>query len=145
MLTFKKNWLWKYNRWCEGKVASKDNVHYSKTICPYFWGSIWNLVGMPSAWLFVFYAVGCIPSTFVVGLLDLSPHLKGTGFIGLTIIAILGWLIILLFTLLFCVCVVMVQEVNKKRKHKTEKKPSVIKEYIKAKKNKFCPMIEFED
>jgi len=145
MLTFKKNWLWKYNCWCHDLFASKDNVHYSKTICPYFWGSVWNLVGMPSVWVVIFYLVGYLPSMFVVNLLELSSPLKGTGLLGLTIMAIVGWIIILLFVLFVCTCVHLTQKFNKKRKPKTNNKPSVIKEFIKAKKNKFCPMIEFKD
>lgn len=145
MLTFKKNWLWKYNNWCDGKLASKDNVHCSKTICPYFWGSVWNLVGMPSVWLLIFYVIGYMPSIFVVGLLDLSSHLKGTGFLGLTTMVIVGWIIISILFLCLYKCAIMVEKFNKKRKPKINKKPSVIKEFIKAKKNKFCPMIKFED
>ena len=145
MLTFKKNWLWKYNNWCNGKFASKWNVHYSKTICPYFWGSVWNLFGMPSVWVLIFYGVGSLPSAFVVKLLDLSSPLKGTGFLGLTIAAIVGWIILFMFFGFVQLCVALCKKINNKGKPKTNNKPSVIKEYIKAKKNKFCPMIEFED
>ena len=148
MLTFKKNWLYKYNEWCTGNWATRYNVHKSNTLCDYFWGSIWNLVVVNIWYIFLFHIIGMAFSIPLLasGVLDKFFILKG--FSGLYISIGFGYLSAALVVGVSMTYTFLIEPFLQKRKSKKEKvesKPSVAVEYAKAVKSKVCPLIKFED
>lgn len=151
MLTFKKNWLWKYNRWCDGMVFTRDGVHNANTLCSYFWGSVYNLIGFPFSCIIMTHTLGFVMGAPLgaLGLWEVINNFAGEGsWLGFYLNIILGYLWIGLICLLVWAYIVLLLKPIKrvfKKKSTLENKPSVVKEFLKAKKEKVCPMIEFED
>ncbi|CAM0062244.1 membrane protein [Vibrio phage K406] len=141
MITFKKNWLYKYNAWCDGNFATIDDVNGCKSICPYFWCSMWNLFGTFSVYLLLAHLPALAGA-------NLAKYLLGESFTGLTALYSsvgLGY-VVLAAILGLCVGIgVSVHYISNITKNRQEKKPSVVVEYLKAKKSKICPMIKWED
>lgn len=138
--------LWRHT---EYKVKSKN------TLCSYFWFTVWNLFVISfitSAIIFVFYMVGY----------GVNEETTKYGYDAL-LIPYIGNIIIPFLGLIFVACVVSValsltgivyyihtgfikfQNREKPHKDKKSKQPGLISSYIKAKKEKFCPIIEFKD
>lgn len=151
MLKFKKNWLWKYNRWCDDKVFTKGNVHKASTLCSYFWGSVYNLIGFPFMCILMFHVIGFISGAPLgaAGLWSVMYSFAKEGsWLGIYLNVILGYLTIVLVCLMLWVYIVFLHDSLKrvfKKKPYSENKPSVVKEFLKAKKEKVCPLIKFED
>lgn len=115
-----------------------DEWNISSSLCVYFWQVVFRL----------FTGVG-------LGLLVLSPFFSWTLIIlDLTFSSILGALLTVmgllvtfaapfLGTLFVVVCVGEFIKNKLPRREYKEKEPNLIVEYIKAKKNKVCPIIEF--
>jgi hypothetical protein len=151
MLTFKKNWLYKYNEWCTGNWATRDNVHESKTLCPYFWGSIWNVIVVNIWYIFMFHAIGAICSLPLMEILERFFTMKGWSglYIGVVSGYALATCVIFLIIVLVKSYIFLIESFLQKRKdreeRKVETKPSVVVEYMKSVKSKVCPLIKFED
>lgn len=141
MLVFKKNWLYKYNNWCSGNFATIDNVNDSKSICPYFWKSLWNLLGTNMIYIILAH----VPSVMGIWItkVDLFNNLSGIGLLYTSLVV--GYLCMILFFLCIFCCVIVQDNVKKLFKSKGEKSNNIVIEYIKAKKSKICPMIKWED
>lgn len=132
-------------------------------LCPYFWKLVLAVITLPItsvsflgrcrsfgdrfAWLvaaffieLVIFAVG-LPFSIWLGFISADNQINwhdffianGMGIAGCAAIALIGYL-----------C-----EMLSKRNYKTakvkEKQPNILVEFVKAKKNKHCPMIEWED
>lgn len=132
-------------------------------LCPYFWKLVLAVITLPItsvsllgrcrsfgerfSWLFaaafiegIIFAVGLLLS-MMFGLISSTSKVNwheflianGMGIAGCAAIALIGYL-----------C-----EMLSKRNYKTakvkEKQPNILVEFVKAKKNKHCPMIEWED
>ncbi|CAH9014588.1 conserved hypothetical protein [Vibrio phage 424E50-1] len=158
MLKFKKGLLYKYNTWCNGNLFTKDYVNKSKSICPYFWGSVWNVLFVNTLYLIIVTVAGLMISLLPVEGLGLFKEWVGEQgtllyfvksvfigvttfitFIGTVVSVVYVWIAFLLPT---------VSKLVRKYKTKGEsapKKPNLLVEWVKAKKNKVCPMIEWED
>lgn len=148
MLEFKRSgnwgWLWKYNDWCDNKALTIDWVNDSKSLCPYFWKSLWNLIVPPVVYLVVIIGMGAIfgsmffeePKETALPLLVVA---------GYTFIGTLVGLLYVYFT--FChESVVEYLDKRKSEKQKEEdKEPNLLLEWVKAKKEKVCPMIKWVD
>ena len=120
MITIKRtSWHYRLNNKMDINVE-----HYGMNLCKYFWTTVWN--------------------TLLMLLLALS---------ALTLFGVLVYLLIteiplaILFTL-FAACIVFpataIHYFRKIFPNTTIPTPNLIKEYIKAKKEKYCPMITFE-
>lgn len=149
MLKFKKNWLYRYNDWCDDNLWTIDDVTRSKTLCSYFWGSFWNLVVTNTLYVMISVAVGAIIGYSLLG----EGMIPYDGLLGGLLHILVGWALLLSFLLMFTLAVyswVTVSGIVKSKIKPTERnsKPTqlgLIGEWVKAKKNKVCPMIEFED
>lgn len=141
MITFKKNWLYRYNKWCTGNPLTIDYVNDSKSICLYFWKSLWNVLVVNLLYLVFAHfpaAAGVkIVDKLAEGSLSGLPMFYAALGVGYLILigAICG---ILGFGYLYTV-------ITDKIEGDKNSKPSVVVEYLRAKKNKICPMIKWED
>ncbi|UUW39770.1 hypothetical protein VP14_083 [Vibrio phage VPMCC14] len=141
MLVFKKNWLYKYNEWCSGNFATLDNVNDSKSICPYFWKSLWNLFGTNTIYLLLAH-VPLVAGMWISNT-EMFSGLKG---LALTYTALLvGYILLILFFFVILGFVVLQEKLSNKIKSVGTPSNNVVVEYIKAKKSKICPMIKWED
>lgn len=148
MLKFKKNWLYRYNDWCDGNLWTLDNVTENKTLCSYFWGSFWNLVMTNLLYVFISSGVGAI-----IGYSVLSEGvIPYDGFLGGVLHVLSGWGLFIgflfVFTLFIYLWMISWEFIKGKvspSKEEDETKLGLVSEWVKAKKNKVCPMIEFED
>lgn len=141
MLVFKKNWLYKYNKWCSGNFATIDNVNDSKSICPYFWKSLWNLFGTN----FIYILLAHVPAVCGVWIKNLEMFDGVGGFSLLYSSLVVGYICMFIFFLCIVSCVIIQDNITKLSKSKKEQNNNVVIEYIKAKKSKICPMIKWED
>ncbi|AOQ26809.1 hypothetical protein [Vibrio phage S4-7] len=148
MLKFKKNWLYRYNDWCDGNVWTLDNVTENKTLCGYFWGSFWNLVMANLLYVFISSGVGAIIGYSVLSE-GIIPY---DGLLGGVLHVLSGWglfigflLIFTLFIYLWTVSWEFIKSKVNTSKEEDETKLSLVSEWVKAKKSKVCPLIKFED
>lgn len=138
---------WHY-RLLTGEIFGIEGINswnVSSSLCLYFWqvvfALLWKGVALFFLIPFVINALLIMPMTFILGWITTGVMLQGdTGLTKLVIelIVIIGcvitWAGLSLYTFL---------------KDKTdlagvvEKEPNLFVEYIKAKKNKLCPIIEF--
>ena len=141
MITFKKNWLYRYNEWCDGNLYTFDKVNDSRSICTYFWKSLWNLLGVN----LIYVIIAHTPSLCGVWVTEFNV-LEGLGGFSLFYIALLvGYVSLLAFILAATGIVLGCKYITSLFKSGKEGKSSVVIEYVKAKKAKICPMIEWED
>jgi hypothetical protein len=156
----KSSWHYKLNNWYTYGVP--------RNLCGYFWRTVWYTITVPiTLILFIPYWLLCsvdvvdtdkekitevYPQALIIDMIvfvmfcmirmwfNLSMEAKGFSAIAL-IFGILGWVIA--FGILISS---MVSSYQKKHKTKQkEKRPNILIEYIKAKKNKYCPIIEWEE
>lgn len=146
MLKFKKNWLYRYNDWCDSNLWTIDDVTRSKTLCSYFWGSVWNVLVTNILYVLITCAIGAI-----IGYSALSEGMVPfEGVVGVILHILSGWGLFLGFILSFVVAVYVWHLIGEflSGKFKTPnkvKQNNIVIEWVKAKKNKICPLIEFED
>lgn len=139
--------LWRHPKW---KVESK------KTLCSYFWFTVWNLVFIS------FFAVTIIAVFYMVGLnanLEFIKHgynAFSIPYIGHIIVFIIGIVFVaIIVALAFSIIGAIYFASFLKNKYSNyrdsqkannqQKQPGLVSSYIKAKKEKFCPIIEFKD
>jgi hypothetical protein len=135
-------------------------------LCPYFWKLVLAIVTLPITVFSFFpfvknkYFEERFAPLFIIAFCELF-----TAAIGLLVSTMFGWVDpngpvnlkdlgianavgLSVFAIVAVVCYIEQSISSKKKDSKSivkEKKPSIIIEYIKAKKNKHCPMIEWED
>lgn len=156
MITFSKSsWVYKFNNFINDEVSGSVNANGSKSLCPYFWLTLWN-VFISLVWAVLCFLVSSVLGDSVlekvfsidVGISDLYwSWLVGI----LTIVLVFG------FVVLFAVILYLTGEIFKYSKHKvstfkgkntkdnTSCKPNLLLEWLRAKKEKVCPMIEFKE
>lgn len=145
MLTFKKNWLYRYNEWSTGNLFTLDHVTNYKSLCSYFWGSVWNLLGAPFLLMFLTIVLSLLGNLILVLPFDLYVFEKGTlsNFFYLIATGISTWA--LLFLLIWSYIAFIHSKVVQLFNKSGNKEPNLLVEYVKAKKSKICPLIKFED
>ena len=153
MITFKKNsWHYRFNKWvAKSESGPWINVTGCKSICPYFWDTVWNII-----WVFIFTVIlYLILSMLGASVLSVEyPTFEDFSWlwlVGLGTIVVLA--LVCLIVVLVCYFSVeytkkgynKVFSENKEGESEEYKEPNVFIEWIKAKKAKVCPMIEFKD
>lgn len=144
MKVSRNSWHFRFNK--EVGEAFGMGAYPGKTLCSYFWGTIWNMVVMcfVAVLVWVFLVLMGIPVFAAFGINNLSIFLTAT----LYPIAGMG--------LVACVCCIgagiiwlsdYLQDKRWQRQEAREqagivKRPNLVVEYIKAKKQKVCPIIE---
>lgn len=141
MLTFKKNWIYKYNEWCKGNLFTIDNVNDSKSICPYFWKTLWNLLAVNMLYI----SVSHFPAVAGVWILQLETFENLEGWVAFYSFVVAGYLAIVAFIIGLLLIAVIMEICSRIKERNAGKQSSVFVEYIKAKKSKICPMIKWED
>lgn len=144
MLTFKKGLLYKYNKWCNGNLFTRDYVNESKSICPYFWGSVWNVVFVNTFYLTMLIVLGLLFSVIPVELLGLFTGWVGdqgtwlyfvkSVLVGVSTVLTIGAIFVPVDMWVAFLC---------KFERKLKSADTVV-EWVKATKNKVCPMIQWE-
>ncbi len=145
-----KNWIYRYNEWCNDKPFTIDNVNDEKIICSCFWKSMWNIVGVNILHIIIFMSFGLAVGSWSV---DTIMAFVGNTTVSLVFAAIVGWAILFLLIAIVISLAWILHEVRSKcLKSRAEKveievdtQSSLIVEFFKAKKAKFCPMIEWVD
>ncbi|ADX87986.1 hypothetical protein [Vibrio phage JSF13] len=140
MLVFKKNWIYRYNEWCHGNMFTIGNVNDSKSICSYFWKTMWNLVPVN----LMYSMIAHTPAVAGLWLKKFEYFDKLTGLPALYTFLVAGYLSLAAFGLIL-VGLAIIQSKFENRKQNSDKSPNLVIEYIKTKKSKICPMIEWED
>ncbi len=155
-----KSWLFKYNK-AVGSGNLFINAIHCKSVCAYFWSSIWNIC-MGSLALLIAYLVLTALGGAVMKLSFLSsiPALSG---LHVSLLFIPGILAIALFLAWACLVIFGVAAIEDLFKNFIDnrsepkqfdengeeivkhKEPNIFIEWLKAKKNKHCPLIHFED
>lgn len=137
MITFKKKSLhYKFNNLVKGIDFCADATH-CKSLCSYFWSTIYNLIAMtltPFVMFTIFTLYGCVIASLLWSL-DAQP-------IDLTYLWLVGVVGIAATLAAFLVPSLII---DKCKEESPDKEPSVVREWVKAKKAKVCPMIKFED
>lgn len=129
--------VWDGKEWFDSRLESSDLCTYVRTLCLY----------LPL--LLLWYTVALIgPPVLLIIVPLLFVGLKGT---------LIGWGVFLgaiaAFALIaFLACLLedyrverRLREYRKQEVEEKEKPPSLIKEWIKAKKSKVCPLVEFTE
>lgn len=156
MITFSKNsWHYKFNKFFKYKDAPFIDNTDCKSICPYFWGTVWNL-----AWVVIFSSLVWVILTLAGGgvvkqlgiltsLVENPYQLFWLWLLGaIPVVIVVGTL----FSAVLCVSysytfikdkTSKVFSKNNEESYNTE--PNILIEWVKAKKAKICPMIEFKE
>lgn len=120
----------------------------SKSLCLYFWQVVWGIVfwWVITPVLAVVVAVlvfGCLPLAVGTFLLDLIDYIKtGSKWLDAIRATGLGYLFFLTFFALLA-GFAYYRKVRSRQKLKFKKEENLFVSYIKAKKQKICPIIEF--
>ncbi|WXB47761.1 membrane protein [Vibrio phage VB_VaC_TDDLMA] len=155
-----KSWLFKYNK-AVGRGNLFINAIHCKSVCAYFWSSVWNIC-MGSLALLIAYLVLTALGGAVMKLSFLAsiPALSGLHVSLLFIPGILSILVFLIYVFIvifgFTVITDLFKKLSTKRTEPKQfdengeeivkhKEPNIFIEWLKAKKNKHCPIIHFED
>ena len=120
-------------------IISKSSIHYkfvskvfyfpSKSLCVYFWQVVWSF----------FMLILVVPTLTILGTVImflplLNPFVSGikipAAFIGCVEI----WILLLVW-----------QDLRKELYPPKQRKPTIVGEFIRAKKQKICPRLIFED
>lgn len=116
------------------KLNDKFYVGVSfRSICTYFWGTVFSsfMVG-------VFFPVATllILSTLLLPIITIFvPSLINTALVGAIVVGAIADVIILSHVINYAL----------KKYRKKERKPTLVGEYISAKKQKVCPLVEYVD
>ena len=159
--------------WLIKSTFGKENYDLPKSLCTFFWTLVGALALQPFCWMFtllnlrkkspeygISFHSGIIVS-ICIGLLGFLPIFKSAGmdftFVNfLTAYGLGALLTVILFSLAIFIAwlIDLIQTGYRKlfpRKSnlfdeaKSEKKPNVLWEFIKAKKQKVCPIIQYEE
>lgn len=143
--------------WHYRLVTWNDTENAPRTLCPYFWKGVWNALLSLSVMFFIIFA------GWGVGV-DLATWLFAKCGVALTTIAgivpgiIVGWLLIasalgIIFTISYGIHKFFSNRKERKeeaeweaRKNGTYVKPepNIIWAFVKSRKQKYCPMLEFK-
>ena len=152
MITFKRNsWHYKFNSWLEKQSSGPWlDATDCKSICPYFWCTLWNIT-WTLLFILVFFFIATLAgatslSMETISALDFSwLWLAGVG----VVTSIFGiFLLVAVGTyLIFDLTKNVLSKIFSQKGDATQedKEPSVVVEWVKAKKAKICPMIEFKE
>ena len=146
-----KSWHYRFNVWRTNTWKTRRK----NTLCSYFWFTVINMAFISSA------VAVCVGLVYMLGY-GFHEELLKYGYDFLSFPYYTGHLIVLLLGCLLILCVVLVAlvfltvgwnvkllfdksiDLLNKRSNK-EKEPGLVMSYIKAKKSKICPIIEFKD
>lgn len=154
MLQIKRSsWHWKLNHYVWGERVDDTYTMWggepqsmSHSLCPYFWGLILAIIGVPFV---AFYRkvggsiiLGSILSgvavMFIIALYFIFTKVGATIFI-------VGSLAFFGFAVLLSISVSEPSEREYKHKEKKKKEPSMTWQMMKGIKNRYCPMIQVVD
>lgn len=154
MITFSKNsWHYKFNDFLEYKEVPWATATDCKSLCAYFWSTVWNmawtLILMSVVWL-IFTLLGAVLLEKFATVSPLSED--WVQLLWVWVVGFLGVVLGLGGIFLFARCVVLpwvfVKENTGKifnAENNIDKQPNIFVEWVKAKKAKVCPMIEFKE
>tara|TARA_B100001105_G_C22334864_1_gene418582 strand:- start:212 stop:673 length:462 start_codon:yes stop_codon:yes gene_type:complete len=153
MITFsKKSWHYKFNEFFEYKDGPWLDARDCKSICTYFWSTVWNM-----AWSVLILGILYI-LTLLVGAAALDGCL-GVNVSELPLWYLYVWLVgivtlVIVFTISFVTFFGVFTGYDKltdkiknrnSDENNVDKQPNIFVEWVKAKKSKVCPMIEFKE
>ena len=145
------------NSWHYKMVTYNDGPYTTlpMTVCGYFWAVVWAIVKRVGSILRIVsvvslfaFAIGSVFNFIFVGVQDgqgafqLVSLVTGAFIIiVMTIGAVLGFIIFLIAGI--HILILHMIACRKYPKKKVDKKPNLVVEYLKAKKNKVCPLVEY--
>ena len=150
MITFnKKSWHYKFNKWATKQTSGPwINAIYCESICPYFWSTLWNITWVLILAL-IFYSISSIAGATFLNMTEVSSvDLSWLWLVGVGGIACVVALFLLVAVSVYFILEgkkKVVSKVFSKKEDGKTKEPNVFIEWLKAKKDKVCPMIEFKD
>lgn len=167
-MKIKKNsfWFWLHESWGSGEYHELEYRGHAVSLCPYFW---------KGCSILVFYVVCALAVTAVaLFLLSMLFTLLVSPYLGIWLnnfivtFNIMCWMVALIATILFGIVELLPASIkgdipwiptyiskyfpewkSKEKKYRKmsepEKQPNILVQYIKAKKSKWCPLIELEE
>lgn len=139
----KSSWHWKLNHYVWGE---RVNGAMSHSLCPYFWGLILAIVGVPFVAFFRKVGEDMVLGGTLTGIMILFVIVLYFVFIKVgAIIFIVGSLSFIGFAVLLSISISEPSDREYKHKEKKTRKPNIAWEMVKATKNKYCPMIQVID
>ena len=141
MLISRYSWHYKFNNWFSKHIVGDIHPKESTNLCRYFWRTVRNLIVTTAILSFIVFCLAGI-TIFVVRYIN-NLIVLDTAVLIATGIVFLILLIIALGIFIF----VKYQD----RQDKIEfgeivpKEPGLVKSFVKAKKSKVCPMIQYID
>lgn len=137
----KKSWHYLLNKLYFSSVKYGHTV----SLCKYFWMTVCSIFASLIFLLFAIIVTSILVSPYVNFIdyifgLNLNFYTKEAIYIGFTFNFIFGFVVISVFVKEW-----YIEYREKNPKFKSFKEPNILISFIKAKKSKICPMIEFKD
>lgn len=131
-----------WTKWTEREgYGIKHFIHGPKSICPYFWLLMWSFVCVMGATavalgllFLLLWGIGLL-AVFIAH--NLTDTLIGVGFV-LGVVAV-----VLTFIYLVNLLGNYINSRRNRYYYKEPRKPGIFKTYIKSKKEKVCPLVEY--
>ena len=119
MIIKRTSWHYRFNEWMNYHVES-----YGMNLCRYFWKTVGSILQSLVIIGIILGAIGILTYACITDFWGIMIFLSAAGCVVLPILAISH-----------------LRKIYPKTEIPT---PNILKEYIKAKKNKYCPMIDFQ-
>ncbi|QDH49064.1 hypothetical protein PHYNN_235 [Pantoea phage Phynn] len=154
MIVKSNSWHYRFNSWKTDSYKTESK----KTLCSYFWFTVKNIVFVMSWPVLIFIVLGLVGITMMhdttpawAGWWNANPsgwlQLLSYPLLGLIFIAVIG-LGALIIVAVVCVLVDVITYVVlffRGLSKKKEGSSGLVMSYLKARKEKICPVIKFED
>ena len=134
----------KYNK-VVGAWDIGADVYCSDNLCKLFWGSLWNVV-LGIVTLLVFYMCTTGSGAGIMELLGYTVVIEDSWWY-MWVVGAISLVAIVVMILLACLVIaspIILFQLYKKSPSSTAVEKSVVVQYIKAKKNKWCPRIDWD-
>lgn len=129
MKVYRDSWHYKFNSFLDGAYTTESDL---PNLCRYFWRTIYNL-------FIVIVVIGiCVGFLFKA-----LPYFFAPG--GLNLLIGIFCIIAMIILPVLAISIFRDYGLSEKTKIRDPKFINYVKEYSKAKKNKYCPIIEYVD
>ena len=137
MVVSKKSWHYKLNKMYNGAFLNKP-----ETLCSYFWltfFSVFLTLIMFLSFVILFWALGYTGGVYLAAIFGISSNIISS-LIAIPVgIVVVGCILLVSFSLVFSIK--KMQETFSKN----DISQNLVVSYIKSRKSKYCPFIEYKD
>lgn len=151
----KNSWHFKLHKWVVSPVYQKLKYGENVSLCRYFWGTVGCVIAAIFTLMFSTVVVMAVFSTVTSPLYFLLVAFTGLDFLGKGYADVGGVFLIISIPISLIIGLIAAfrgeMEVFpswlkfSSENTRVQRKPSLILNYVKAKKDKICPLVELED